>query len=100
MKFTRSAVSANAYVAVWMIGIGMAWWARARLSPPWTDSVFGPGRAEPCAAPGTGPEFEGILVIAVCLARSRARRRAEEAHVDTRQARATTGLSVVPEDHP
>src|SRR5512133_3980588 len=43
MKFTRSAVSANAYVAVWMIGIGIAWWARARVSPPWTESVLGPG---------------------------------------------------------
>jgi hypothetical protein len=27
-----------------MMGIGIAWCARARSSPPWTDSVFGPGR--------------------------------------------------------
>src|SRR5512143_3536612 len=95
MKFTRSAVSANAYVAVWMIGIGIAWCARARLSPPWTDNVFGPGRAEPLASRSSaGPGFAGILLMAGCLAGSGAWARREQAPWHTSGARHNGLVSV------
>ena len=64
MKLIRSAVSAKAYVAVWMMGIGMAWWARARLSPPCTESVFGPGRGGalvPLAAAARAADAAGVI---------------------------------------
>src|SRR5512133_901478 len=70
MKFTRSAVSANAYVAVWMIGIGIAWCARARVSPPWTESVFGPAEAA-----GVDSGSEGVLLIEDLERRGSPRRR-------------------------
>jgi hypothetical protein len=59
-----------------MIGIGIAWCARARSSPPWTDSVFGPGRGDPVPllSPGArraSPEWvllaAGFVMVASAL---------------------------------